>query len=276
MMFEKQGVAPKSVGIARTAVGVVLAIAVCGTAANAQRKAPEGYEVLILSGGQREHHGYREQTQYLQRVLEETGKVQVTICEEADVLRTDAMSKYDCIVINGDRRDAEFRLTEKQQAALLEMVSRGKGCVSVHGFCCAARDWKPEMRQLLGGVLAHFGQPDTKVRQGHYRVKISKPDHPIVQGVADFEIDDELYYDLQIAGELDPIATVAFEGGQWPVAWTRRFGEGRVFVTPLGHKGWKSGSPDPQQNSAFRRMLAQGIIWACGGKGSESNAGAGG
>jgi type 1 glutamine amidotransferase len=248
----------------RLTVLVVVATALLGSQAQAQRKAPEGFKVLILTGGQREHHGYREQTQYLQRVLEQTGKVEVTICEEADVLRTEAMAKYDCIVMNADRRDPEHRLTEQQQAALLELVSGGTGFVSIHGFCCAARDWKPEMRQLLGGVLAHFGRPDTKVRHGHYRITIAKPDHPIVKDVNDFEIDDELYYYLQTEGELDPLATAEFEGGNWPVAWTRRFGKGRVFVTPLGHKGWKPESPDPQQHPAFGRILVQGILWTCG------------
>lgn len=263
MMSARRRVGANRIG--RTVFGAILVAAWLASAAQAQRKAPEGFKVLILTGGQREHHGYREQTQYLQRVLEETGKVEVTICEEADVLRTNAMAKYDCIVINGDRRDPEFRLTNEQQAALLRLVSGGKGFVSIHGFCCAAPDWKPEMRQLLGGVLAHFGRPDTKVRQGHYTVTIAKSDHPIARGVSDFEIDDELYYDLQTVGALDPIATVAFDGGNWPVAWTRSFGRGRVFVTPLGHKSWKQDSPDPQSNPAFRKMLVQGILWTCEG-----------
>ena len=265
-MNRRNGLLRKLVPIGPTVCAVWVLATLAIAPAYAQRRAPDGYKVLILTGGQRQHHGYREQTQYLQQVLEETGKIEVTISEEAEVLVTEAIRKYDCIVMNADRRDPEFRLTGEQQQALLEWVVGGKGFVSIHGFCCAAQDWKPEMRQMLGGVLSHVGQPDTKVRHGHYTVKIAKPDHPIVADLEDFEIDDELYYYLQTVGELDPIATVNFEGTDWPVAWTRQYGKGRVFVTPLGHKGWKPEAPDPQKNPSFRRMLIQGITWACEGR----------
>src|SRR5439155_4316700 len=121
-----------------------------------------GAKVLLVSGGQREHHGFREQAQYLQKVLEDSGNFQVSMTEEAAVLETDALKKYDVVVLTADRRDDEHRLSGRQQQALLDYAASGKGVVSLHGFCCAAIDWKPEMRQMLGGVLSHIGQPGTK------------------------------------------------------------------------------------------------------------------
>ncbi len=245
-------------------VALVLVLACLPAPALAQRKVPDGAKVFILSGGQREHHGYREQTQYLQRVLEETGKFRVTIGEDAALLETPALAKYDVLVVNADRRDDEHRLTESQQQAMLDFVSGGKALASIHGFCCAADDWKPAMRDLLGGVLSHKGEPDTKVRIGHYTVRVAQPDHPIARGIQDFEHDDELYYHLQTRGTLDTIATVEHEGEDWPIAWVRNYGKGRVFVTSFGHAAWKPGSKDPQENPPFRRMIVQGIEWAAG------------
>ena len=46
----------------------------------AQKKAPGGAKVLLLSGGQRQHHGYREQALYLSGALENTGRYEVTCC----------------------------------------------------------------------------------------------------------------------------------------------------------------------------------------------------
>jgi type 1 glutamine amidotransferase len=241
-----------------------IALAVFGQipAANAQKKAPSGIKVLLLSGGQREHHGFRQQAHYLQKVLEDSGKFQVTITEEAAVLETDALQRYDVVVLTADRRDDEHRLSERQQQALLDYSASGKGVVSLHGFCCAATDWKPEMRKMLGGVLSHVGEPDTKVRVGKYTVKVRKPDHMIMKGIEDYEHEDELYYYLQTVGDLDAVATVRHEDKDWPIAWTRQYGKGRVFVTVFGHARWEPGSKDPQENPPFRRMIEQAIEWA--------------
>src|SRR5262249_8964602 len=139
--------------------------------ASAQLKAPKGAKILLLSGGQRNHHGYRRQAQLLQKALEDTKQFEVTICEDAAILETSGLAKYDAIVALADRRDPEFRLTELQQRELLKFVLEGKGFYSLHGFCCADPTWVPEMRELLGGVLAHFGTPDTKVKVSTFPVK---------------------------------------------------------------------------------------------------------
>ena len=228
----------------------------------AQKKVPAGVKVLLISGGERQHHGWRRQAQYLQQVLEDSGKFQVTITEEAAVLETDALGKYDVIVLTADRRDDEHKLSDRQQQALLHAAAGGKGVVSLHGFCCAASDWNPAMREMLGGVLSHVGQPDTKVKVGKYTIHNAKPDHPIMSGIRDFDHEDELYYYLQTVGELDALATVRHEDKDWPIAWTRTYGKGRVFVTVFGHSRWEPGSKDPQENPPFRQMIVQAIAWA--------------
>src|SRR6478609_1113600 len=95
--------------------------------AEAQRKAPGGAKVLILSGGQRQHHGYRDQAFYLAEALENTGRFEVTLREDASILETPAIGKYGLIVANADRRDPEFKYTKAQQQALLDYVRSGHG-----------------------------------------------------------------------------------------------------------------------------------------------------
>jgi len=229
--------------------------------APAQQSVPKGAKVLLLSGGQRNHHGYRRQAQLLQKALEDTKQFQVTVCEDAAVLETPALNKYDVIVATADRRDPEFRLSEAQQRALLKFVHDGKGFFSLHGFCCADRTWVPEMRELLGGVLAHFGIPDTKVKVSNFPVKIVDPSHPITKGVSDFEHNDELYYELQTRGELKPLAVAVFENKDWPVLWTRVYGKGKVCVSVFGHCGIQPNANDPLEHAPFQRLILQGIAW---------------
>jgi uncharacterized protein len=42
----------------------------------------------------------------------------------------------------------------------------------------------------------------------------------------------------------------------WPLAWTRSFGQGRVFYTALGHESgvWR--------DSRYRRLLLNAILWS--------------
>ena len=45
-----------------------------------------------------------------------------------------------------------------------------------------------------------------------------------------------------------------------PIVWTTSYGQGRVFVTTLGH------GPDETRGQAFGVTLARGAEWAATGK----------
>jgi type 1 glutamine amidotransferase len=252
-------------------IGTVIALmALIGDApeGTAQQKAKGGAKVLMLSGGQRDHHGYRRQAFLLQKALEDTKQLEVTICEDAAILETPGLAKYDLIVAMADRRDPEFRLTEGQQRALLQFVHDGKGFFSLHGFCCAEQHWLPEMRDMLGGVLSHVGQPDTKVKFGKYPMKIVEPGHPITQGASDFEHEDELYYYLQTRGEpIKPLVVAVYEGKEWPILWTRSYGKGKVCVSVFGHCGVQAKAKEPLEHEPFQRLVVRGVLWTAGREG---------
>jgi type 1 glutamine amidotransferase len=232
----------------------------------AQKKASGGTRVFLLSGGQRQHHGYRDQAFYLAEMLENTGRFEVTMGEDASILETPGIRKYDLIIANADRRDPEFKYTKAQQEAILDYVRTGHGYVSIHGADNAAADWLPEWKAMLGGIFSHIGLPDGKVRKGSYVVKIVDKTSPITQGIADFPLNDELYYNVQILPGVEALATVEYDGTDWPVAWTRGFGRGRVFHLVLGHRDFGPGKDDPLRNPSLSRLLTQGVDWVAQGK----------
>lgn len=238
-----------------------------GDLAWAQKRAPQGARVLLLSGGQRQHHGYREQALYLSGLLEDTGRYEVTIVEEGAVLETPALDQYDVLVVLADRRDPEFHFKEPQQRAIFRFVRSGRGYVSIHGADNAARDWLPEWREMLGGVFSHdttSGRPDGKTRKGTFPIRIVTPDHPITAGLEDFTLRDELYYHMQMEPGVEPLLVARHEEAEWPVAWTRTFGQGRVFHTPLGHRDFGPDKPDPLRDPNLGRLVLQGIDWVAG------------
>ncbi len=248
---------------------IVLSLIVCSAAALpafAQKVAPHGAKVLLLSGGKRQHHGYRDQALYLSGMLENTGRFQVTICEDAAILETPAMNKYDLMIVNADRRDDEFKFSPGQQEAIFDYVRAGHGYVSIHGADNAAKDWLPAWKEMLGGVFSHIGLPDGKTRKGSFVVKIADTSSPITQGMKDFNLTDELYYQVQMMPDVRPLATIDFQGGTWPVAWTRNFGKGRVFHTVLGHRDFGPEKDDPLRNPDLGRLVVQGIDWVAAGR----------
>ena len=214
-------------------IGLSLVLSGCLVpTAQAQKEVPSGAKVFLLSGGKREHHGYRDQAFYLSRTLENTGRFQVTIGEDAAILETPAIRKYDLLIVTADRRDPESKFTRSQQQAIFEFVRSGHGYVSIHGADNAAADWLPEWKEMLGGVFSHVGQPDGKTRKGTYTVKIVDTSSPITQGLKDFKLKDELYYQMQMMPDVQPLATIEHQGMAWPVAWTRALSAGGVSSTP--------------------------------------------
>jgi type 1 glutamine amidotransferase len=183
------------------------------------------------------------------------------------------MNKYDLMIVNADRRDPEFKFTRSQQEALLDYVKSGHGYVSIHGADNAAPDWIPEWREMLGGVFSHVGLPDSKTKQGTFTVKIVNNDHPITRGLKDFELKDELYYKIQMQPgvEKEALATIDYDNGTWPVAWTRVYGKGRVFHTPLGHRSFGPGKDDPLANENLGKFVVQGIDWVAEGRQSAAS-----
>ena len=223
--------------------------------AQAQKKVPNGAKVLLLAGGARQHHGYRDQALYLAGALEDTGRFEVTIAEDAAILEIPAMLKYDILIVNADRRDPEFKFTESQQQALLNYVKSGHGYISIHGADNAAPDWLPAWRDMLGGVFSHVGLPDSKTKKGKFTVKIVDTQSPITKGLSDFELSDELYYNLQMKPGVEPLATVDHDGGTWPVAWTRTYGPGK---------------DDPLRNPSLLKLAIQGADWVAEGRRTAS------
>ena len=117
--------------------------------------------------------------------LENTGRFQVTIGEDAAILETPAIRKYDLIIVNADRRDPEFKFTPGQQEAIFDFVRSGHGYVSIHGADNAATDWLPPWKEMLGGIFSHVGQPDGKAQEGilhRQDRRYRQPDHAGAEG----------------------------------------------------------------------------------------------
>ena len=109
--------------------------------------------------------------------------------------------------------------------------------------------------QLFGGC---HGGPDRKYKVVQSRARVS-PRHPIMQGLADFDVQDEFYYTLKFAKTpaITPVLTVTIDSNPHTVAWAwQRANGGRSFGFSgcHFHRNWSL----PQ----YRRMMAQAVLWS--------------
>lgn len=195
------------------------------------------------------------------RMLERAG-MSVTVSDSHDVLDdADGLASMDLIVPVWTMGQIEKHRVENLSRA----VAYGTGLAGCHGgMCDAFRD--NVLWQFMTGAnwVAHPGGDGVA-----YRVDIRDPDHPLVAGISDFEVLSEQYY-LHVDPANHVLATTRFPQVNWfhspngpvdmPVAWTRRWGEGRVYYNALGHHADVIASGPPHE------MLRRGLIWAAEGK----------
>jgi len=100
-------------------------------------------------------------------------------------------------------------------------------------------------------------------RRHDFPVRTIDPDHPITSGLPAvwMQPDDELYFNLRgPVGEMHILAVAPAPDDTFaPMLWTREIGEGRVFVTTIGHAG-------PSIDSVgFITTLIRGLEWTVTG-----------
>ena len=85
----------------------------------------------------------------------------------------------------------------------------------------------------------------------------------MTRGLLDFSMHSEQYY-MHVDPGNRVLATTTFggehtswiEGTVMPVVWKRRYGEGRVFFSSLGHVAADFDVPE------VREIMQRGILWA--------------
>jgi len=140
------------------------------------------------------------------------------------------------------------------EAAVKELGdTAGQGIVVLHHAILAYPE-SAEWTRLVGIPQRKFGFFNEQT----YPVEIAAPKHPIVKGIAPWEMFDETYTMDSPGDGSEALLTTAYEKSMRVLAWTRQHGSSRVFCLQMGHdaRSWTV----PQ----FQKVLGRGIQWAAG------------
>lgn len=172
------------------------------------------------------------------------------------------LNDYDAIFFFGVR---EIDLTAEQRSDLLSFVhDDGKGFVVAHSGSTAFMSW-PEFGELLGG---RFDNHPWGVVEAP--VVVDNPKFPATSFLPPvFQLRDEMYQtkdlsrkDVDVLLRLDTskmktnLPTVHIKNGDFPLAWAKTYGQGRVFYCALSHIITNWDIPDIQ------RIFFEGVKWA--------------
>lgn len=150
------------------------------------------------------------------------------------------------------------QITADQERGLLEAVAAGVGFAGWHGGMCDAFRANTGYQFMTGGNwVEHPGG----IRE--YTVHLIKPEDSILSGLHDFTLTSEQYY-LHVDPSNEVLATTTFsadpypwvQGCVMPVVWKRRYGQGRVFYTSLGHSAKDFEIPECLE------ITRRGVLWA--------------
>jgi type 1 glutamine amidotransferase len=208
---------------------------------------------LIFAGGWEGHEPERFGPHYA-GVLEGEG-FEVELSYSLDPLRDgEALKRLSLIVPMWTQGTIE----REQLRPLLDAVASGVGLAGFHGGMGDSFRWETEYQFMVGGQwVAH--PDDIK----DYEVNVVAGASPITEGIGDFRVTSEQYY-MHVDPSNHVLATTTFhpETAPWvdgvvmPVLWTRRWGEGAVFYSALGHVFSELEVPEVGE------LQRRGMLWA--------------
>lgn len=218
-------------------------------------------QALIFQGGW-DGHELQLTSRRFAGLLEEAGFA-VTVSDTLDCLADlDRLREMDLLVACWTMGEIPGDYTRNVAKA----VGEGVGLAGCHGGMCDSFRQDTEWQFITGGQWVSHPGGDGQT----YTVNIRSGSSPIVEGLEDFEVCSEHYY-LHVDPAIEVLATTRFplvnyyhisnKPVDMPVAWTKFWGNGRVFYTSLGHHDDVfDRSPTAQE------LMRRGMLWAAAGR----------
>ena len=215
----------------------------------------------IIQGGW-DGHEPKLVSERFARILREHG-FDAEIFDDLAVLEnTEALNEIDLLVPVWTMGT----ITREQSRAAAEAVGKwGVGLAGCHGGMCDSFRQDTEWQFMTGGQwVSHPGGDGVK-----YRVCMKRGSSPLTEGIPDFEVASEQYY-VHVDPANEVLAVTRYPVVNYyhaangevdvPVAWTRRWGHGRVFYCSLGHHDDVFDVPEAQE------LMTRGLLWAAESK----------
>jgi len=256
-----------------------LVMAICGLFSFALPgfAAPKKLLVVTVTKGFR-HSSIPTAEKVLAELAQKSGAFTVdyvrTDEDMAQKMTAEALRNYDGVMFANTTGD--LPLPDKQ--AFLDWIKSGKGFIATHSGSDTFHGFPPYIEMLGGEFETHHAQAQVDCIN-------QDPKHPACRHLGPtWHLKDEIYliksFDRSKVHGLLMLDKHPNDKtpGDFPIAWTKDYGKGRVFYTSLGHREdvWDPNTPEsfkrenPKSVSeAYQQHILGGIKWALGLEGVE-------
>jgi uncharacterized protein len=187
----------------------------------------------------------------------------------AEKMSPEALKNYDAVIFANTTGD----LPVPDKNAFMDWIKSGKGFVGMHSATDTFHKFPPYIEMIGGEFLTHKEQVEVNAINRDQEC-------PACQHLGKtWTVYDEIY----IMKNFDPAKVHQLltldahpndkTPGNYPIAWSKNYGKGRVFYTSLGHREdvWDANTPEnfksrnsPEVALAYQKHILGGIKWALG------------
>ena len=266
--------------ILRQIATLCVPLAACASQSRTSPSAPIRVLVVTATQGFRHSEAITASTERLKQA-EATAGMHFDFTEDPSALNARNLANYDVLFLNNStlriavdnpadsasaaaarwpKSGVAQPITRDQQQAIASFVRDGRGLVAIHSAVDALYGWA-DYREMIGGGLFHH-HPYTR----EARVNIEDRSNAAVSHLGPSVVfREEIYYldvdpraTSHVLASLDLPSVGDTTKTDRPMAFIRRYGQGRVFVNVLGHFG------DTWRRQDYFDSVLQGIRIAAG------------
>jgi len=238
----------------------VLALLVCGVGiarSEGATASAEKTKVLLVTGG----HDFEKEPFLAMFKTMDSIELETAEHKETSEAYDRDLSKYDVLVLY----DMAQKITDAQKKNLLKFLQSGKGLVVLHHALGSYQDWL-DYQKIVGGKFFTADRTEDGVEHEKStwkhdvktNVKIADKSNPIVKGMSDFQILDEVYGNYLVRPNVKPLLTTNHPLSEKVIAWTHLCGKAPVAYIQLGH------GASAFKDSNYRKLVSNAIAWAGG------------
>ena len=208
---------------------------------------------------------------------EKTGVYKTTVSSDPALFSPQNLSKFDAVILNNstDNYLGDANQTESRKQALINFVKDGKGLIALHATTAydnGANTVDNLYREMIGGTMVQH--PWNYDEYSPLTIKIEDSKHALCKAFGGktkwlLPFRDEIFQfsDSFSRDQVRVLLSLSLEETpdkgsnpkkDYPLAWIKNYGKGRVFYSAFGHSG------DTYQNPQMLSFILAGIQFAVG------------
>jgi len=168
-------------------------------------------------------------------------------------LGTVDLASFDAVVFY----DMPKTITDEEKKSYYRLLSAGKGLLFLHHAICAYQEW-PEFKSIIGGKYYEKKKDDIFGASSYqhdidFYVQMVHTSHPVIKGMKEFVLHDEVYGNLEVLPEIYPLLSTDHPKSNILIGWTLKKENSKIVYIQPGH------DKNSYTNPNYRQIIKQAI-----------------